>query len=91
MNQMEKLSGNELKNPSKAPLVLGIISLFAWLIPIAGLIISIVGIVVSYMNLKIEKIKAYRIGLVLNIIGLVITIGYLILSYYVIFNLLTNI
>lgn len=55
-------------------LVLGIISLIAWLLPLAGLPVSIVGLVLSAKSLKSEKRGLAVAGLVLNIIGLVATI-----------------
>lgn len=40
---------------SKAPIILGVLSLIAWLIPILGLIISGFGIVISSKNIKKYK------------------------------------
>ncbi|MGL4730605.1 MAG: hypothetical protein ACRCW0_03350 [Clostridium sp.] len=73
---------------SKAPLGLGIASLVTWLIPLIGGITSIVGIVLSVKNLKIVKCKAYKIGLALNIVGLVATIVNFIISFIIIYNTL---
>ncbi|CEO06143.1 hypothetical protein [Paraclostridium sordellii] len=71
---------------SKAPIILGVLSLIAWLIPILGLIISGFGIVISSKNLKKYNCKAYKIGFALSIIGLILAIGYFALSYYLIMN-----
>ncbi|CEJ72897.1 Uncharacterised protein [[Clostridium] sordellii] len=71
---------------SKAPIILGVLSLIAWLIPILGLIISGFGIVISSKNIKKYNCKAYKIGFVLSIIGLILAIGYFALSYYLIMN-----
>ncbi|CEP43549.1 hypothetical protein [Paraclostridium sordellii] len=71
---------------SKKPMILGIISLVAWIIPIVGAIVSIFGIAISSKRLKEDKCKAYKIGLVLNIAGLVLSILYFAYSYYLIMN-----
>lgn len=71
---------------SKKPMILGIISLVAWIIPIVGAIVSVFGIVISSKRLKEDKCKAYKIGLVLNILGLVSSILYFAYSYYLIVN-----
>ncbi|QYE98811.1 hypothetical protein [Paraclostridium sordellii] len=71
---------------SKAPIILGVLSLIAWLIPILGLIISGFGIVISSKNIKKYNCKAYKIGFILSIIGLILAIGYFALSYYLIMN-----
>ena len=55
------------KKSSNSSLVWGIISVIAWLIPIAGLPCSIVGIVIGTKNTK-------KLGLYLSIIGLILTI-----------------
>lgn len=59
---------------SKKPMVLGIISLVAWIIPLIGVIVSIFGIVISAKRLKEDKCKAYKIGLSLNIVGIILSI-----------------
>lgn len=51
---------------STASLVLGIISLVFWLLPLAGFPVSIVGLVLGVK-------KKYTTGIVLNVIGLVLT------------------
>lgn len=72
---------NQIKK-SKKPMVLGIISLVAWFIPIIGLIVSTFGIVISSKRLKEDKCKAYKIGLILNIIGIVLSVLCWIFSSY---------
>ena len=47
---------------SKAPIILGVISCIAWLIPLIGIIISIVGIVMSSKKIKEFSCKAYKIA-----------------------------
>lgn len=60
---------------SKTPLVLGILSCVAWLIPIVGILVSVIGIIQSILKLNSYKCKEYKIGLVLGVIGLILTIG----------------
>lgn len=62
------------KHNSKATaaLVLGIISMIAWLIPLAGFPVSIVGIIMGCFGVKSEKKTIATVGLILSIIGLVI-------------------
>lgn len=76
---------NQIKK-SKKPMVLGIVSLVAWIIPLVGAIVSILGIAIASKRLKEDKCKAYKIGLGLNIVGLVLSILYFAYSYYVIMN-----
>ncbi|CEN29933.1 MAG: hypothetical protein ACLUG9_17025 [Paraclostridium sordellii] len=71
---------------SKKPMILGIISLVAWIIPIVGAIVSIFGIVIASKRLKEGICKYYKIGLWLNIVGLVLSIVYFAYSYYLIMN-----
>lgn len=71
---------------SKKPMILGIVSLVAWIIPIVGAIVSVFGIVISSKRLKEDKCKAYKISLGLNILGLVLSILYFAYSYYLIMN-----
>ena len=59
-----------------AGLVLGIISMLAWLLPICGLPVAIVGIVLSALGRKsVSRRTMATVGLVLSIIGLVLTLG----------------
>lgn len=53
---------------STASLVLGILSLIFWVFPLLGFPISIVGLVLAGQ-------KKYTVGLVLNIIGLCLTVA----------------
>lgn len=71
----------ELKK-SKAPMILGVLSLIAWIIPALGLIISGFGIAISSKNLKKYNCKAYNIGRILSIIGLILAIVYFAVLYY---------
>lgn len=56
------------QNKSVASLVLGIISLIAWIIPLIGAPVSIIGLVLGVK-------KKYTAGIVLNVIGLVLTVA----------------
>lgn len=66
----------------KAPMVLGIVNLFSWFIPLIGVIIGIFGILVSRKRLKEQKLKSYKIGLILSIIGLVLSLLNWVLAVY---------
>ena len=61
---------NNSNSKATASLVLGILSLIAWLLPIAGYPISIIGIVFGAKNLKSEQSGMATAGLILSIIGL---------------------
>ena len=63
---MEKHNGK-----ATASLVLGIISLIAWILPLAGYPVSIIGLVMGVYGRKSEKKTLATVGLVLSIIGLV--------------------
>lgn len=76
---------NQIKK-SKVPMILGVISCVAWLIPLIGGIVSIVGIVMSVKKMKEFSCKAYKIGLILNIIGLVLTIINFIAGFIIAYN-----
>lgn len=71
---------------STKPMILGIISLVAWVIPIVGVIVSVWGIIISSKRLKENRCKAYKIGLWVNIVGLILAILYFAYSYYLIMN-----
>lgn len=71
----------ELKK-SKAPMILGVLSLITWIIPALGLIVSGFGIAISSKNLKKYNCKAYKIGRILSIIGLILAIVYFAVLYY---------
>lgn len=66
-------SAPQPKQKSIAALVLGILSLFAWFIPLIGYPVTISGIIVSSIGLKGKKTFAVP-GLILSIIGLVLSI-----------------
>ena len=55
-------------NKSTASLVLGIISLIVWLVPIIGGTVSLIGLVLGIR-------KKYTAGIILNVIGLVLTVA----------------
>lgn len=59
-----------------AGLVLGIISMFAWLIPVLGLVVALLGIVFSALGRRfIVRRGMATAGLVLSIIGLALALG----------------
>ncbi len=57
-----------------AALVLGIVSLLAWLLPIVGLPVSIVGLVLGIKTVKSEKKAMAIAAIIMSSIGLVLTI-----------------
>ena len=55
--------------------MLGIIGMFAWLIPLFGLPISVVGIIMAALGRRsVSRRKMATIGLVLSIIALILTL-----------------
>lgn len=70
----EEMQDSSKNGAATAGLVLGIISLLAWVIPLFGAPISIIGIVQSTKGLKSENRGGAISGLVLSIIGIVATI-----------------
>lgn len=71
---------------SKMPLVLGIISIVSSIAPTIGILVSICGIVISSKKIKKCKCKAYKIGLILNIIGLILSILFFSILYIYIYK-----
>ena len=68
---------------SKKPIILGVVSLITWLIPVLGAITSIFGITVSLKRKKeCECNKSYKIGFILSVIGLILTICNFIIGFY---------
>jgi uncharacterized membrane protein len=57
-----------------ASMVLGILGVFAWLLPIIGLPITIVGLVLGAKDLGSPNRGMAVAGLVLSIVGLVLTV-----------------
>ena len=57
-----------------ASLVLGIIGLFAWIIPLVGFPVTIVGIVMGGIGMKSQHPGMAIGGLVMSIIGLIATV-----------------
>lgn len=55
-------------------LILGLISIFAWCLPICGLPITVVGVVFGNLGLKTPSRGMAKAGLILSIIGLVLTV-----------------
>lgn len=66
-----------------AGLILGIISLIAWIIPIFGFPFAIVGIILSALGRRsFTRRRMATWGLVLSIIGLALTIGDVVYAAY---------
>ena len=57
----------QTQNPATPTMVLGILSLILWMIPLFGLPVSIIGFVLSYQ-------KNYRLGIILNAVGMGLSI-----------------
>ena len=62
------------RGPAIASLVLGINSLWAWFLPIAGFPVAIIGLLMGIVGRKSTMKKLAMAGLILSIIGLVATI-----------------
>lgn len=69
MEEQKKVGGKSI-----ASFVLGLVSLIAWFIPLFGYPVTIVGIVLGCLARKTEKNGFNIAGIVLSIIGLVITL-----------------
>jgi hypothetical protein len=59
-----------------ASAALGLISLCAAIIPVCGGIAGAAGILLGFFSLKAEKSNTAKAGIVISILGLVITITY---------------
>lgn len=59
--------------PSSAPLILGLVSFGGLLIPIVGVVCGIIGIILSVKDMKKPNSKYGKIGLILSIIGLILS------------------
>lgn len=67
-----------------AGLVLGIISMIAWLIPLFGIPISIVGIILAALGRRsISRRTLATVGLVLSIVAIVLALGNCALGIYI--------
>jgi len=70
-----------------AGLVLGIISLVAWLIPLIGAPVSIVGIILAALGRRsLSRRTMAGWGLALSILGLLLTIIFYAYSFSLIYN-----
>ena len=63
----------DMSGKAKMSLILGIVGMVAWIIPIVGLPIQITGLVFSVKGLGSAKRGAALAGLVLCVIGLMLT------------------
>ncbi len=59
---------------AKVGFILGLVSILAWLLPIIGLPVTVCGIVFSSMGLSSTARGKARVGLILSIIFLILTI-----------------
>jgi hypothetical protein len=59
---------------------LGVISIFAALIPICGSIVGLIGIGLGYFGLKSEHRKTAILGIVLSMLGMLTSLIYMILA-----------
>lgn len=66
--------GPTASGQATASLILGILSLFGWCLPIVGLPMSITGMVLGIKNLQAANRSAAIAGIVLNAIGLVLSL-----------------
>ncbi len=66
----------------KTSMKLGMISLIAWIIPFVGYPVSIAGLVFSILEIKETGTKRAYNALILNIVGLVLTIMSSIIGLY---------
>jgi len=74
LNASTTMSAQGKTGRATASMVLGIIGLFAWLIPIIGAPVTIVGLVLGFKGLNTSK-KTYAIvGITLCILGIILTI-----------------
>lgn len=68
---------------NKTSMTLGIISLIVWIIPFIGYPVSIAGLVFSILEIKATGTKKAYNALILNIIGLILTIISSIIGLYI--------
>ena len=66
---------NNENDKATIALVLGICSLYSWIVPEIGIVNSIVGLVFSSISLKTKgKVRAIS-GLILNIVGAILSVS----------------
>jgi hypothetical protein len=77
VNILEQEVLMEKKNNSKAVagMVLGIVGVFAAILPLLGLPVNVVGLVMGILGIKSEKKGMAKAGVILSSIGLVLTIA----------------
>ena len=56
-------------------LTLGIISLIAWLLPLAGYPVSVIGLIIGIIGLNSEEKNKAMTGLILSIVGLALCVA----------------
>lgn len=70
MEEQKKVGGKSI-----ASFVLGLVGLIAWFIPLFGYPVTIVGLVLGCLARKTEKNGFNLTGIILSIIGLVLSLG----------------
>jgi thiamine transporter ThiT len=60
----------------------GVISLCAGIVPACGGITSILGITLGFLSLRAEKSKTAMAGIVISILGILITFMYVVIQLY---------
>jgi hypothetical protein len=58
---------------------LGVISIFAALLPICGAITGVIGVVIGYFGLKSASRKTAILGIILSSLGILISLFYMVL------------
>lgn len=74
----------ERNHYSSIGLALGILAVFLWLIPLLGILVSIACLYFVYMGLKSKQRTIAYFGMVLGIIGLVLTVIRSALGYFMV-------
>lgn len=81
---------DKLNGQATTGLVLGIISLFFWIVPIIGLPVSIVGLVFSIRGLKSTLKGSATAGVVMSSLGLLGSLGNGVLGAILAYSLLAG-
>ena len=71
---MVNIMTKKKRNENRHGFILGVISMFTWMIPVMGLIISVLGIIFSIIQRKYKNSK-WQTGLILSVIGLSLSLA----------------
>ena len=63
-------------------LILGMLSLFSWVVILFGVFFSVLGLIASLVGLKSNYFKYARVGLLLSSIGLIASLWYFFAVYH---------